>query len=78
MNINRRRGAIALAITLGVLIVGGLIAYNIAWIILYKGRIAAVILGLIGHRVFRQKLVSRRHRNHRRHPHRLHQVSSVH
>jgi signal transduction histidine kinase len=47
MNINRRRGAIALAITLGVLIVGGLIAYNIAWIILYKGRIAAVILGLI-------------------------------
>jgi signal transduction histidine kinase len=47
MNINRRHGAIALAITLGVLIVGGLIAYNIAWIILYKGRIAAVILGLI-------------------------------
>jgi signal transduction histidine kinase len=47
MNINRRRGAIALAITLGVLIVGGLIAYNIAWIILYRGRIAAVILGLI-------------------------------
>jgi signal transduction histidine kinase len=47
MNITRRRGAIALAITLGVLIVGGLIAYNIAWIILYKGRIAAVILGLI-------------------------------
>ena len=47
MNINRRRGAIALAITLGVLIVGGLMAYNIAWIILYKGRIAAVILGLI-------------------------------
>ena len=47
MNITRRRGAIALAITLGVLIVGGLIAFNIAWIILYKGRIAAVILGLI-------------------------------
>ena len=34
MNITRRRGAIALAITLGVLIVGGLIAFNIAWIIL--------------------------------------------
>ena len=47
MNINRRRGAIALSITLGVVIVGGLMAYNIAWIILYKGRIAAVILGII-------------------------------
>jgi len=47
MNMTRRRGAIALSITLGVLLVGGLITYNIAWIILYKGRIAAIILGII-------------------------------
>ncbi len=47
MNINRRRGAIALAITLGVLIVGGLIAFNIAWIILNERRIALLVLGLI-------------------------------
>jgi two-component system, OmpR family, sensor histidine kinase SenX3 len=47
MNISRRRGAIALSITLGALLVGGLITYNIAWIILYKGRIAAIILGVI-------------------------------
>jgi len=47
MNINRRRGAIALAITLGVLIVGGLVAFNIAWIILNERRIALLVLGLI-------------------------------
>jgi signal transduction histidine kinase len=47
MNINRRRGAIALAITLGVLIVGGLIAFNIAWIILNERRLALLVLGLI-------------------------------
>jgi len=47
MNINRRRGAIALAITLGVLIVGGLIAFNIAWIILNERRIALLVVGLI-------------------------------
>jgi two-component system sensor histidine kinase SenX3 len=47
MNMTRRRGAIALSITLGVLLVGGLITYNIAWIILYKGRIAAIVLGVI-------------------------------
>jgi two-component system, OmpR family, sensor histidine kinase SenX3 len=47
MNMTRRRGAIALSITLGVLLVGGLITYNIAWIILYKGRIAAIVLGII-------------------------------
>jgi signal transduction histidine kinase len=47
MNITRRRGAIALSITLGALLVGGLIAYNIAWIILYKGRIAAIVLGIL-------------------------------
>ena len=47
MNINRRRGAIALAITLGVLIVGGLIAFNIAWIILNERRIALLVVSLI-------------------------------
>jgi two-component system sensor histidine kinase SenX3 len=47
MNMTRRRGAIALSITLGVLLVGGLVTYNIAWIVLYKGRIAAIILGII-------------------------------
>ena len=46
MNITRRRGAIALSITLGALLVGGLVAYNIAWIVLYKGRIAEIILGI--------------------------------
>jgi two-component system sensor histidine kinase SenX3 len=47
MNMTRRRGAIALSITLGVLLVGGLVTYNIAWIILYKGRIAAIVLGIV-------------------------------
>ena len=47
MNITRRRGAIALAITLGVLIVGGLIAFNIAWIILNERRLALLVVGLI-------------------------------
>jgi signal transduction histidine kinase len=47
MNINRRRGAIALAITLGVLVVVGLIVFNIAWIILNERRIALLVLGLI-------------------------------
>lgn len=47
MNITRRRGAIALSITLGALLVVGLVTYNIAWIMLYKGRIAAIILGII-------------------------------
>ena len=47
MNINRRRGAIALAITLGVLVVVGLVVFNIAWIILNERRLALVVLGLI-------------------------------
>jgi signal transduction histidine kinase len=47
MNMTRRRGAIALSITLGALLVGGLITYNIAWIILYRGRIAAIVLGVV-------------------------------
>jgi len=47
MNITRRRGAIALAITLGVLVVVGLVVFNIAWIILNERRLALVVLGLI-------------------------------
>ncbi len=47
MNITRRRGAIALSITLGVLIVGGLIAFNIAWIIVNERSFLLIILGLI-------------------------------
>jgi two-component system sensor histidine kinase SenX3 len=47
MNITQRRGAIALAITLGVSIVGGLVAFNIAWIILNERHILLLILGLI-------------------------------
>ncbi len=47
MNINRRRGAIALAITLGVLVVVGLIVFNIAWIILNERRLVLLVLGLI-------------------------------
>jgi len=47
MNITRRSGAIAFSITLGALIVGGLIAINIAWIILNERRIALLVLGLI-------------------------------
>jgi two-component system sensor histidine kinase SenX3 len=47
MNITRRRGAIALSITLGVLLVGGLVAFNIAWIILNERRLALMVVGLI-------------------------------
>jgi signal transduction histidine kinase len=47
MNITRRRGAIALSITLGVLLVGGLMAFNIAWIILNERRFALMLVGLI-------------------------------
>jgi signal transduction histidine kinase len=47
MNISRRRGAIAFSITLGVLLVGGLVAFYIPWIILNERRIALLILGLV-------------------------------
>ena len=47
MNITRRRGGIALSITLGVLIIGGLIAFNIAWIILNERRFMMLVLGII-------------------------------
>jgi signal transduction histidine kinase len=47
MNFTRRRGAIAFSITLGVLLVGGLIAFNIAWIILNERRIVLLVLGIV-------------------------------
>ena len=47
MNLTRRRGAIALAITLGVLIAGGLVALNIVWIIDNERRFALMVLGII-------------------------------
>jgi signal transduction histidine kinase len=47
MNLTRRRGAIALANTLGVLIVGGLIAFTLPWILLNERRFWLSILGLI-------------------------------
>jgi signal transduction histidine kinase len=47
MNITRRRGAIALAITLGVLIIGGLIAFYIPWILLNERSIMLFVVGLI-------------------------------
>ncbi len=47
MNITRRRGAIAFSITLGSLIVGGLITLNIDWIIRHERNFALAILGVI-------------------------------
>jgi two-component system, OmpR family, sensor histidine kinase SenX3 len=47
MNITRRRGAIAFFITLGALLVGGLVALNIGWIILHGRAFALAILGTI-------------------------------
>jgi two-component system sensor histidine kinase SenX3 len=47
MNITRRRGAIAFFITLGALIVGGLITLNITWIVLHERNVALAVLGII-------------------------------
>jgi two-component system, OmpR family, sensor histidine kinase SenX3 len=47
MNITRRRGAIAFFITLGALLVGGLVALNIGWIIRNERTFALAILGTI-------------------------------
>src|SRR5208283_4692076 len=47
MNLTRRRGAIAFSITLGVLLVGGLVAFYIPWIILNERRLALLIVGLV-------------------------------
>jgi signal transduction histidine kinase len=47
MNITRRRRAIALFITLGVLTLGAAITLNIGWIILNERRIALLVVGAI-------------------------------
>ncbi len=47
MNFNRRRGAIATFITLGVLLSGVAITLSIPWIVLHKARLAYVVLGII-------------------------------
>ena len=47
MNFNRRRGAIALAITLGALLTGTAIFLNIQWIILSKTHVLYLVLGII-------------------------------
>jgi two-component system sensor histidine kinase SenX3 len=46
MNITRRRGAIAFFITLGALLVGGLVTLNITWI-LFAALIAGVVLNTV-------------------------------
>jgi signal transduction histidine kinase len=47
MNITRRRGTIALFITLGVLTLGATIILNIGWIILNERRIVLLVMGII-------------------------------
>jgi two-component system, OmpR family, sensor histidine kinase SenX3 len=47
MNITRRRGAIAFFITLGALLVGGLVTLNIDWIIRHERNFALAVLGII-------------------------------
>jgi signal transduction histidine kinase len=47
MNLNRRRGAIATIITLGVLLTGVTITLNIGWIVLNKARAIYLVLGII-------------------------------
>ena len=47
MNLTRRRGAVALFITLGVLLTGVTVTLNIGWIILNERRVALLVLGII-------------------------------
>ena len=47
MNITRRRGFIALSITLGAILVGVTVYLNISYIVLHKGRVLSLILGII-------------------------------
>ena len=47
MNFNRRRGAIATFITLGVLLTGLVVALNISWILLSKTHVLYLVLGVI-------------------------------
>ena len=47
MNFNRRRGAIATFITLGVLLTGLTVTLNITWILLNRARALYLVLGII-------------------------------
>ena len=47
MNITRRRGAIALSITLGAILVGVAIYLNISYIVLHKGRVFSLVFGIL-------------------------------
>ncbi len=47
MNFTQRRGAIAFAIVLGVLLTGVTVTLNIGWIILNERRVALLVLGII-------------------------------
>jgi two-component system sensor histidine kinase SenX3 len=47
MNFNRRRGAIATAITIGALLTGVTVSLSIPWILLHEERVAYMILGII-------------------------------
>ena len=47
MNLTQRRGAIAFAIVLGVLLTGVTVTLNIGWIILNERRVALLVLGII-------------------------------
>ena len=47
MNITRRRGTIAIFITLGVLLTGLTVFLNITWIIHNEGHLALLVLGII-------------------------------
>jgi signal transduction histidine kinase len=47
MNITRRRGMIALSITLGAILVGVIIYLNISYIILHEGRVLSLIFGIL-------------------------------
>ncbi|HWZ00320.1 MAG TPA: histidine kinase dimerization/phospho-acceptor domain-containing protein, partial [Edaphobacter sp.] len=47
MNITRRRGTIAIFITLGVLLTGLTVFLNITWIIGNEGHLALIVLGII-------------------------------
>ena len=47
MNITRRRGTIALSITLGAILVGVTIYLNISYIILHEGRVLSLVFGIL-------------------------------
>ena len=47
MNLTQRRGAIAFAITLGVVLTGVTVTLNIGWIILNQRRVVTLVLGIV-------------------------------